>query len=63
MRVNFFVIATPRLLDGFPTSYVTSFHLPDAQAAFVGRLAQRFPNMTVVTPCQHEGVSSGSHIA
>jgi putative ABC transport system permease protein len=48
MQVNFFVIATPRLLEGFPASYVTSFHLPDAQAAFVNRLAQRFPNMTVI---------------
>jgi putative ABC transport system permease protein len=48
MQVNFFVITTPQLLDGFPTSYVTSFHLPEAQAGFVSRLSQRFPNMTVV---------------
>ncbi len=48
MQVNFFVVTTPKLLDGFPTSYVTSFHLPDAEAAFVNRLSQRFPNMTVV---------------
>ncbi len=48
MQVNFFVIATPQLLDGFPTSYVTSVHLPEAQAGFVSRLSQRFPNMTVI---------------
>jgi putative ABC transport system permease protein len=48
MRVNFFVIATPQLLEGFPASYVTSFHLPESQAAFVNRLSQRFPNMTVI---------------
>ncbi len=48
MRVNFFVIATPQLLDGFPASYVTSFHLPESQAGFVNRLAQRFPTMTVI---------------
>ena len=48
MRVNFFVITTPRLLEGFPASYVTSFHLPDSQAAFVNRLSQRFPNLTVI---------------
>lgn len=48
MRVNFFVIATPKLLEGFPASYVTSFHLPDTQAGFVNRLAQRFPTMTVI---------------
>ncbi len=48
MRVNFFVITTPKLLAGFPASYVTSFHLPDSQAAFVNRLSQRFPNLTVI---------------
>ncbi len=48
MRVNFFVIATPDLLGHAATSYVTSFHLPAAQAQFTDRLAQRFPNMTVV---------------
>jgi putative ABC transport system permease protein len=48
MRVNFFVITTPQLLEGFPASYVTSFHLPEAQAAFVNRLSQRFPTLTVI---------------
>jgi putative ABC transport system permease protein len=48
MRVNFFVIATPGLLAGAATSYITSFHLPQAQAQFTNRLSQRFPNMTVV---------------
>jgi putative ABC transport system permease protein len=48
MRVNFFVIATPRLIERMPASYVTSFHLPAAQARFVNELAQRFPNMTVI---------------
>lgn len=52
MKVNFFVIATPRLLEGFPASYVTSFHLPEAQAGVVNRLAQRFPNMTVIDTSQ-----------
>jgi putative ABC transport system permease protein len=27
-RVNFFVIGTPKLLSGFPATYITSFHLP-----------------------------------
>lgn len=52
MKVNFFVIATPRLLEGFPASYVTSFHLPEPQAGVVNRLAQRFPNMTVIDTSQ-----------
>ncbi len=48
MRVNFFVIATPGLLAGAATSYITSFHLREAQAQFTNRLSQRFSNVTVV---------------
>jgi putative ABC transport system permease protein len=48
MRVSFFVIATPGLLQGAPTSYVTSFHLPDAQARFTTSVTQRFPNLSVI---------------
>ena len=48
MRVNFFVIASPGLMDAAPTSYITSFHLPEARAAFANALSQRFPNLTVV---------------
>jgi len=48
MRVNFFVIATPGLLNAQPASYITSFHLPRAQAALVDELVARWPNLTVV---------------
>jgi putative ABC transport system permease protein len=48
MQVNFFVIATPGLLEGYPASYVASMHLREAQAGFVSRLSQRFPNLTVI---------------
>jgi len=48
MQVNFFVITTPPLLEPFPTSYLTSFHLPDADAPAMGQLAQAFPNLTIV---------------
>lgn len=48
MRVNFFVIATPALLETFPASYITSFRLDDAQASAMNRLTQTFPNLTVV---------------
>ncbi len=48
MQVNFFVITTPALLEEFPTSYITSFHLPGAQGALMNRLTQAFPNLTVV---------------
>lgn len=48
MQVNFFVIATPPLLDRYPTSYVTSFHLPGREARAMNELARRFPNLTIV---------------
>ena len=48
MQVNFFVIATPPLLEPYPTSYLTSFHLPEADAAAMGELARAFPNLTIV---------------
>jgi putative ABC transport system permease protein len=48
MRVNFFVISTPALLQKAATSYISSFYLPPAQVPFTQRLSQRFPNVTVV---------------
>jgi len=48
MQVNFFVIATPKLLEGFPASYVTSFYLPQGRGSFVNRLSERFPNLTII---------------
>ncbi|MEO8039509.1 MAG: FtsX-like permease family protein [Betaproteobacteria bacterium] len=47
-RVNFFVVAPPGMLDGYPASYVTSFHLPQADATLLDRLVKRFPNVLVV---------------
>ncbi len=48
MRVNFFVITTPPLLERYPTSYITSFHLSGSHGAVMNRLTQAFPNLTVV---------------
>ena len=48
MRVNFFVIATPPLLERYPTSYVTSFYLPHSHAPDMNRLARMLPNLTIV---------------
>ncbi len=48
MRVNFFVITTPNLLDDRPTSYLTSFYLPAGANDSMNRLIARFPNLTVV---------------
>ena len=48
MRPNFFFIATPGLLEGFPASFVASFHAPPGDARLTLRLSQAFPNLTVI---------------
>jgi putative ABC transport system permease protein len=48
MRVNFFVIAPQGTLDGQPTSYITSFHLPPGREAFIREVVRTFPNVTVI---------------
>ena len=48
MRVNFFVVAQPGMLAGYPTSYLTSFHLAEDQSGFVNGLVREFPNLTVI---------------
>lgn len=48
MRVNFFVLTPPGVLDSQPQSMITSFHLPAGHEDFVTALVQRFPNLTVI---------------
>ncbi len=48
MRVNFFFIASPGVLDGHPASLITSFHLPPEQHALTARLVGEFPNLSVI---------------
>ena len=47
-RVNFFVLAPPGVLESYPASYVTSFHLPAERGALMDRLVKRFPNLLVI---------------
>ncbi|MEO8343790.1 MAG: FtsX-like permease family protein, partial [Gallionella sp.] len=48
MRVNFFVIATPELLQEFSASYITSFYLPPDKVRVADQLAREFPNLLVI---------------
>jgi putative ABC transport system permease protein len=48
MKVNFFVIASPPLLERLPTSFVSAFRLEPGREAAVSELARRFPNVTVL---------------
>ena len=47
-KANFFVVATPGLLDSYPASYITSFHLPPGNEAVVNGLVKQFPNVSVI---------------
>ncbi|MDR2001036.1 MAG: ABC transporter permease, partial [Zoogloeaceae bacterium] len=48
MRVNFFVLAPRGLLENYPASYITSFHLPAERSALIGELVRGFPNITII---------------
>jgi putative ABC transport system permease protein len=47
-RVNFFVLMPPPVLKDFPAVYLTSFHLPAAQASLLDPLIARYPNLTAI---------------
>ena len=48
MQVNFFVIAAPGMLEDFPASYITSFHLPPDKTQAANGLIKRFPNLLLI---------------
>ena len=48
MRVNFFVIASPGVLEGRPASMITAFHLQPAEHDFTTRLVAAFPNISII---------------
>lgn len=45
---NFFMIFPPGLLDEFPATYITSFHLDATQTAILNEMIKTFPNVTIV---------------
>ncbi len=47
-RVNFFVVAPPGLLDSYPATYITSFHLAATRHGLLQKLMQHFPNLTII---------------
>jgi putative ABC transport system permease protein len=48
MKVNFFVIAPPRVLAGFAASFISAFRVAPGNEAAMNELAARFPNLTIV---------------
>ncbi|MBW3550979.1 MAG: FtsX-like permease family protein [Proteobacteria bacterium] len=47
-RPNFFVVASPGALDGFPASYITAVSVAPTQTRFTAELVARFPNLSVI---------------
>ncbi|MBL8523079.1 MAG: ABC transporter permease, partial [Betaproteobacteria bacterium] len=47
-KANFFVIASPGVLEKYPASYITSFHLKPGNESVVNGLVQKFPNLSVI---------------
>ncbi|CAG0962436.1 hypothetical protein MTYP_00805 [Methylophilaceae bacterium] len=48
MRANFFAVMPPGLLESYPASYITSFHLPLGQDQALNALVREFSNLTVI---------------
>ena len=48
MHVNFFVIAAPGMLEQYPASYITSFHLSPDRKEFGVELIRKFPNLLLI---------------
>lgn len=47
-RPNFFVIASPGSMQGYPASYITAVSVPPTQTRFTAQLVERFPNLSVI---------------
>ncbi len=45
---NFFVVASPGALDGYPASWITAVSVPAGQTRFTAELVSRFPNLSVI---------------
>jgi len=47
-RANFFVVAPPGVLEDYPATFMTSFHLASGERERLGQLVRAFPNVTVI---------------
>jgi putative ABC transport system permease protein len=47
MRINFFVLLSPGVIDDAPASYLANFYLPDEKIALLDGIIEDFPNLTV----------------
>ncbi len=48
MRPNFYMIFSPGTLDAYPSTYLTSFYLPEAQKNVLNTLVKKYPATTIL---------------
>lgn len=48
MRANFFAVMPPGLLESYPATYITSFHLPLGEDQALNDLVREYSNLTVI---------------
>jgi putative ABC transport system permease protein len=48
MRANFFAVTPPGVLEQFPASYISSFHLPLGADMSLNQLVKQYSNLTVI---------------
>jgi len=48
MKPNFYMIFSPATLDAFPSTFLTSFYLPESQKDFLNALLKKYPSTTLL---------------
>jgi putative ABC transport system permease protein len=48
MKPNFYMIFSPGTLDAFPSTFLTSFYLPESQKTVLNTLLKKYPGTTVL---------------
>jgi len=48
MKPNFYMIFSPGTLDAFPSTFLTSFYLPESQKDFLNALIKKYPSTTLL---------------
>jgi len=48
MRPNFYMIFSPGTLNAFPSTFITSFYLPENQKDFLNALVKKYPSTTLL---------------